>query len=147
MQRKKRMQAYRDINERASTNARGARLSWRMLTMGLLLGMGSFACGGTPAPTDHMAQSFAAIRAAEEAGAEEEPKAALHLKLAKEQLEEARVRIDEGEHDKAEMLLRRTDSDAELAMSIARYRRAHELAEEALGESKEIEREASEEAY
>ena len=58
----------------------------------LLLALGS-ACGSYPPPTERMTTSEAAIRAADEMGAGQVPRAALHLKLAQEQTDSARYRF------------------------------------------------------
>ena len=102
------------------------------------------ACGSAP-PTDHMTQTIAAIRAAEVAGAREEPKANLHLKLAEEQLDKAKQAVENDENEAAERLLLRSDADAELALSIARYASEKNKAEDAVQDSQEIKREANEE--
>jgi len=46
-------------------------------------------CASTPVPAEKMASSQAAIRASEEAGAKQVPSAALHMQLAREQMEQA----------------------------------------------------------
>ncbi len=78
-------------------------------------------CGGSyPAPTERTATTTAAVRAATEVGGEKEPQAALHLKLAQEQLEQAKKLMADGENKRAEYVLMRADSDAELAVALAR---------------------------
>ena len=47
-------------------------------------------CAGTPVPNNKIASSEAAVRAAKETGSRDVPQAALHLKLAEEQLESAK---------------------------------------------------------
>ncbi|MET0343440.1 MAG: DUF4398 domain-containing protein [Polyangiales bacterium] len=75
-------------------------------------------CAATQAPpTDQIASSLAAVRGAEEAGAAKVPQAALHLKLAEEQLERARETDDRA---RAEALALRAGEDAELALALAR---------------------------
>jgi hypothetical protein len=79
------------------------------------------ACGGAPPPTDQLVASQATIRAAEEVDANGHPKAALHLKLAKEQLEKAKSIMDtKGDQDRAKRLLLRAEADAELARALAK---------------------------
>lgn len=88
-------------------------------------------CGGAPPPTDQLASSQAAIRAADEVGAKEDPKAALHLKLAQEQLTKAKTLMEDDENEAANMLLLRAEVDAELARSLAKKARSVQAAEEA----------------
>jgi len=62
----------------------------------------------------------AAIRSAEELGAGEVPQAALHLQLAKEEMEAAAVLHEKGQEEEAESLLKRAEADAELAVVLSR---------------------------
>ncbi len=74
-------------------------------------------------PNTRMESSAASIRAAQEVGAAKVPAAALHLQLAEEQAEHAKRLIDKGgdvERADAELLLMRAQSDADLALAIAR---------------------------
>lgn len=86
-----------------------------MVLAGLLLACG----GGYPEPRDQLTESEAAVRAAEVAGAQNTPQAALHLKRAREQIESGRGLIQEGENERAEWMLRRARVDADLALSLA----------------------------
>ena len=81
---------------------------------GLVLG-----CSHYPAPTQQVASSMAAVRAAEEAGAQDVPQAALHVKLAQEQLQSAQELMQKEKNKEAERKARRADSDAELAVTLA----------------------------
>jgi len=76
-------------------------------------------CAHDP-PTQQLQSSSAAVRAAEEVGAQKEPKAALHLQLAKEQTERAQKMLKDGNREDAEMLLVRAEADANLAVALAR---------------------------
>lgn len=90
------------------------------------------ACGASaPPPTDRLAQSEAAIRSARELGAQQDPQAQLHLKLADEQVAAARGLMRDGENKRADMILQRAKSDAELAVVITRERAAKTEAEQA----------------
>ncbi len=86
-----------------------------LATLGLGLG-----CSSGPVPTDRLTSTGAAIRAANEVGAKGVPQAALHLKLAVDQLEHAKKLIDDKENDRAAMVLLRAEADAELAVALAR---------------------------
>jgi hypothetical protein len=67
-----------------------------------------------------MANSAASVRAAEEVDAEKTPQAALHLKLAKEEIDQAKALMADGNNKRAEFVLFRADADAELAVALAR---------------------------
>jgi hypothetical protein len=77
-------------------------------------------CGGAPRPEARLASSEGAIRGAKEAGAEDVPNGALHVKLAEEQRQQALDLIKKGDNHRAAMLLARAESDAELALALAR---------------------------
>ena len=72
------------------------------------------------APTEHLAESHAAIRAAEQSGAARVPEAAIYLGFAQQQLVEAERLISQGRHDAAELQLRQASADAQLALAVAR---------------------------
>jgi len=83
------------------------------------------ACGGgIPAPADRLASAEAAARSASELGAAKEPKAALHLKLAQEQIDQAKMLMKDGENRRADLVLQRASSDAELAVMLAKENNA-----------------------
>ncbi len=89
---------------------------WLVLGLAVLLG----ACGGGyPEPRNQLTASEAAVRAAEVAGAQNSPQSALHLKRAREQVEIGRNLIQEGENERAEWVLKRAESDADLALAVA----------------------------
>jgi hypothetical protein len=79
-----------------------------------------FGCGGTPVTPGLMASTQAAIRAAQEVGAERVPKAALHLRYATDQLSEAEALESDGNGERASAVLRRAEADAELALVLTR---------------------------
>jgi hypothetical protein len=75
-------------------------------------------CATTHAlPTD---ATSAAIRSAEEIGAERVPEAALHLQLAKEEVAAAEELNAAGNADEANSWLLRAEADAELAVALSR---------------------------
>jgi hypothetical protein len=82
------------------------------------------ACGGYPPPTQPLADAQAADRSAQELGAANDPAAALHLKLAQEQMANARKLMNDNDNKKAEALLLRAKADAELAISLAKEQKA-----------------------
>lgn len=74
-------------------------------------------CGSAPLKTD---RSTSGIRAAEEVGAKEVPRAALHLQLAREGLAKAEKLSKDGEPEQARSMLMRAEADAELAVALSR---------------------------
>jgi hypothetical protein len=79
------------------------------------------ACAGPSTTSSTKAESSsAAIRAAEEVGATHSPTAALHLQLAKEQFENARMLTEKKDKERADRLLMRAQVDAELSLALAR---------------------------
>jgi hypothetical protein len=82
-------------------------------------------CGATVAPpVERLASTDAAIRSARELGAASDPQAALHLKLADEQIARARQLMNDGDNRQADLLLQRAKSDAELSVMITKERSA-----------------------
>jgi uncharacterized lipoprotein len=80
----------------------------------------------TPLRTE---SSTSSISAAEAVGAIEVPRAALHLQLAKENLERANVLAAKGKDKEAASLLQRAEVDAELAILLSKEQ--HEIDEAA----------------
>ncbi|WP_437585991.1 DUF4398 domain-containing protein [Sorangium sp. So ce1000] len=110
-----------------------SRLASPAAVLAALLGLSLAACGGTvPPPNDQLASSQAAIRAADEMGAGSDPQATLHLKLAREQLEQAKQQMQAEENASATRLLQRAEADAELALALAKVRSTQAEAQEAL---------------
>ncbi len=94
------------------------------------------ACGASfPAPTQRMADAQSAERSARELGAYDEPKAQLSLKLAQEQIAQAKVAMNDGENKRADSLLIRAKADAELAVAQTRERGARLEGQEAVDDS------------
>lgn len=92
-----------------------------------------FACASHPPPTDHMASAIAAVRGAQVAvtQAGRVPEAALYLKLAEEQVAQARQMIERGDNERANYMTLRAFNDAELALALARAHEARTAAEAA----------------
>jgi hypothetical protein len=97
----------------------------------------SVACASHPPPTDHMASAIAAVRGAQVAVARagQVPEAALQLKLAEEQVAQARQMIERGDNERADYMTLRAYNDAELALALARQHQAREAAEQAAKKS------------
>jgi hypothetical protein len=86
----------------------------------LVAGMSLAGCASAPVPADRLASAQAGIRAAAEVGAEGVPEAALHLKMARDQVAQATALNRDGETDRAAMVLARAEADAELALTLTR---------------------------
>lgn len=71
------------------------------------------------------------MRAAEEAGAEKDPQSQLYLKLAQENLDKGKVRMEADDNEIADRALRKAEADGELARGIARSKRAQAEADDA----------------
>lgn len=105
----------------------------------LALALGSLACAN--APTAELTESRSALRAAEEVGAAEQPSAAYHLELARDQIDAAEALIEDGgdnEYKSARRMLERAEVDAELAVSLARAADVRQEAEEARARVEEL---------
>jgi hypothetical protein len=88
---------------------------------GVVLVFALAACGGAQLPIERVASTEAAIRAAREVGAPEHPQPALYLRLAQEQFDKAKGMMERHEDAKrVELLLRRAESDAELAVALSK---------------------------
>jgi hypothetical protein len=100
-------------------------------------------CGSSlPAPTDQVSQTEAAIRAAQEVGAPGIPKAALHLKMARDQLVTAQGLMSEDENEEAKLVLERARVDAELAIALSKEASLRAQAADALDKVKKLRAEA-----
>ena len=76
-------------------------------------------CAGFPLPTQRMADAESARRTAVELGATTQPASALHVKLAEEEIAQAKKRISAGDNREADSLLIRSKADSELALALA----------------------------
>ena len=83
----------------------------------VLMGTG---CGGAPPPIAKIASTQSAIRAAQENGAMAIPASQIYLKFATDQMATAESLIKNGDNEKAEWVLSRAESDAELAVALAK---------------------------
>ena len=84
----------------------------------ILIAFGIASCGSSEEVVNKEA-STSAIRAAQEVGATELPKASLYLQLAKEGLAKAEALAKDGEKEEAESMLLRAQADAELAIVLS----------------------------
>lgn len=102
-----------------------------MIALSGLAALASACASSFPPPADRLASSEAAIRSAKELGAETDPQAALHVKLADEQVSTARHLMKDGENKRADLVLQRSKADAELAVMLTRERSAKSEAQKA----------------
>lgn len=100
--------------------------------------LGAAACASAPVPAERLASAEAAQRSAVEVGAEKTPQAALHLKMANDQIAEARALIKDGNNERAAMVLARAQSDAELSLALAREADARAKATAAIAEAQSL---------
>jgi hypothetical protein len=112
--------------------------SWKHSLSALALGLAALSfgvgCAGTPVPHERVASSAAAIRAAQEVGAANQPQAELHLKLARDQAERAKALIESGDNERAVLVLMRAEADAELAIVLAKESTARAEAQQAMAQ-------------
>ena len=92
-------------------------------------------CATFPVPTQRLADEQSAGRSATELGAATQPKAQLHLQLAHEQIVQADAAMKEGDNERADGLLLRAKSDAELAIALTRDQSAKTEAHKATTDS------------
>lgn len=87
-------------------------------------------CGGAAVPQEPLTAAKAAVAGAEVGGAASEPKAALHLKLAKEQVAQAEKLIEDGDNEEAARVIDRAQADADLALALAKQATARKEAQD-----------------
>jgi hypothetical protein len=102
-----------------------------------LVVLGLTGCASIQIPADRLKASETSIRGAEEVGALGVPAARLHLQLAKDETETAKKMAANGDK-RALLVLARAESDAELALGLAREATAHNAALEATEDLKAI---------
>src|SRR4051812_4438039 len=89
------------------------------------------ACGGAAVPQDALTAAQASVKGADVGGANDDPKAQLHLKLANEQIEKAKKLIEDGKNEEASRLVDRAQADADLALALAEQGKALKDAKDA----------------
>ncbi|MDI6797844.1 MAG: DUF4398 domain-containing protein [Desulfatibacillaceae bacterium] len=100
-----------------------SRIGILMVVLAAVITAVAAGCASTPIRTE---ASTSGISAAEALGSADVPKASLHVQLAKEELEKARVLAANGKNEQAQSMLLRAEADAELAIALS-----HEDAEKA----------------
>ena len=81
-------------------------------------------CASSSLPPAKVADTQSSISAATAVGADQNPQAALHLKMARDQLSQARALIEDGKNSEAQLVLERANADAEVALMITREAQA-----------------------
>jgi pyridoxal biosynthesis lyase PdxS len=92
---------------------------WSWPCAALLTGVLAGCATTATIPAERVGESTAAIRAAEEAGAATDPTAAVHLRLAREQVARAERLAEDKQHQLAALMFERATADAELAQALA----------------------------
>lgn len=106
-----------------------------------LFGASAAGCAAyAPSFSERLGASEAMIRAAEEVGADEDPRAEAHLRLAREQVQRATTLSADGVPERAQRMLLRAQADAELALALLREAQAQARTHEALEEVGSIQR-------
>ena len=102
-----------------------------------LAALGIAGCASAPMPAAGLQRSEASIRGAEEMGAQGTPDSRLHLEMAKDQDAKGKKMAAAGDA-RAVLMLARAESDAELAMGIAREAAVHASALKATEDLKAV---------
>ena len=96
-----------------------------------LVALFSVGCGSSAIPVERLTDAKATARAAQEAGAQSTPQAALHLKMANDELASAQKAIDDNDNYRAQLLLNQAQADADLSLALARGTTEKQQAQEA----------------
>jgi len=96
-----------------------------------LVALFAVGCASSAVPLDRLTDAKATVRAAQEAGAQSTPQAALHLKMANDELASAQKAIDDSDNDRARLLLNQAQADADLSLALARGTTEKRQAQEA----------------
>jgi len=98
--------------------------------------LGLMACSSSGTLPANYAPTQTAIGAADAVGARNEPRAALHLKMARDGVVQAQALAKKGKEDEAALALDRARTDAELALMLTREAAARR---EAMSAKRELE--------
>jgi hypothetical protein len=96
------------------------------------------ACASSPPPHDREAASAAAIRGASEVGAGEVPDAALYLQMARDEFEQGRALMRNGDNREAARILMRSQADGELSLAMARESKTRASAQQAIARAQAL---------
>jgi hypothetical protein len=101
------------------------------------------ACGGAAVPHEKIAAAEAEMRAAEVGGARDVQQAALHLKMASDQLARAKGLIANNENEEAALVLDCAQADAQYALALAKEEATKKEADAAAKTVEELKRKAA----
>jgi hypothetical protein len=80
----------------------------------------AFGCGKSALPPAKVVDTQSSISAAAAVGAEKNPQGALHLKMARDQLQQAQALSADGKEEEARLVIERAQADADLALMLTR---------------------------
>jgi uncharacterized protein DUF4398 len=100
------------------------------------------ACGSSAVPLDKLTDAKSTIRAAQEAGATNNPQAELHLKMANDEMSASQKAIDDKDNDKARLLMNQAQADADLSLALARGASDRQAAQQAQAKIVELSKQA-----
>ena len=107
-----------------------------------LLAVALLACGSAQLSGARVAEVQSAMRAAEEVGANDQPKASLHLQLARDEVTEAKRLAADGDEEAARLYMARAQADADLALQLARTEQEQQRARQAWQKMKDVQNDA-----
>jgi hypothetical protein len=111
----------------------------RIVVLGALtVLMGMVGCASNPLPPARVTDTQASISAADAVGAANNPRAALHLKLAREQLRQGEALLRDGDEKEARLVIDRARMDAELALVLTREEQAQKEARVAIEKARNV---------
>jgi hypothetical protein len=102
------------------------------------LGVGLAGCTSSHQLPANYVPAQSAISAADAVGAEQQPQGALHLKMARDQVNAAKSYANDGNDQKAALMLERARADAEMALMVTREAHADNDASQAERRVKEL---------
>lgn len=97
-------------------------------TFAVCIAAAQLGCGSATLPQARVVETQSEIKAAETVGASQHPKAALHLKLAREGLAAADELARDGDEEAANLALQRAKVDAQLAVALVQEQEAAQKA-------------------
>ncbi len=112
-----------------------------LLTIGVALA--PLGCAGAQVPTQSVADARSSAAAAQAVGAEKDPQAALHLKMANNSLARAERLIANDDMDEAKLALGEAKIDADLAFKLATFAESKHKVAEAQTQLQELSQEAA----
>ncbi len=103
-------------------------------------------CASSPVPADKLARSQAAITSAEEMNAARVPQAALYLRMAQDELNQAKLYLKDGDTERATAILGRAEADGQASLHLAREAAARAEAQKTVDSAQELKKQMSQPA-